>query len=173
MKPGAWAPFVPGKPFKKPLPQLPCGVSGDKGRRLSGPSGTPPSERPFQPQARVWRLGRSEGRGTARGARAALRGREASIKTITEAKKESLHWWKAQIAGAQWVLDRWPKRLPSPQLASEEWGARATVGRTHRCVFPDATMAHSWPLQLVESERIFFSSIFSPSLRFSSRHGII
>lgn len=48
MKPGAWAPFVSGKPFKKPLPQPLCGASGDKGRRRTGPSGTPPFRRPFQ-----------------------------------------------------------------------------------------------------------------------------
>lgn len=47
MKPGAWAPFVSGKPFKKPLPQPGCGASGDKGRRRRGPSGTPPFRRAF------------------------------------------------------------------------------------------------------------------------------
>lgn len=61
MKPGAWAPFVPGKPFKKPLPQPPCGARGDNGRRRSGPSGTPPLERPFQPRGPG-----SEARGAAR-----------------------------------------------------------------------------------------------------------
>ena len=73
MKPGAWAPFVSGKPFKKPLPQPPCGASGDKGRRRRGPSGTPPFRSAFPV------LGRQEapcssGSRAARGARAALRG---------------------------------------------------------------------------------------------------
>lgn len=52
MKPGAWAPFVPGELFKKLPPQFPCGASGDNGRSRSGQSGPPPSERPFQPRGR-------------------------------------------------------------------------------------------------------------------------
>lgn len=61
MKPGAWAPFVPAKPFKKPLPQPPYGAIRDNGRRRRGRCGTPPLERPFQPPG-----GRLEAPGEAR-----------------------------------------------------------------------------------------------------------
>ena len=113
----------------------------------------------------------------ARGAHCSY-GREANIKTTTKILKKTPKTRPLQKGAHHsglWVLGRWPKRFPCPPPGTKGMGQARNCGTVrHRCVFLNATVAHSWPLQLLGSERIFSSILRpSPSLRVSSGHGII
>lgn len=137
MKPGSWAPFVPGAPFKKTLPRPLAGRAGTMGGGAVG-----------QAERTLWRGFSSRGaqQGPGRGTRGmrCTRGQEAYVETTKIIKKVSPLQQGANRSGP-WVLGRWPKQLLSPP-----------PGGTPRRIFLNATVAHSWPLQLLGNERIFF-----------------
>lgn len=79
MKPSAWAPFVPGKPLKAPFSAPVRGGQGQWPAAQWAGRNTPFREAFPAAGPRVEHRG--EGGGAARGARPALRGQEANIKT--------------------------------------------------------------------------------------------
>lgn len=104
------------------------------------------------------RLGAQRGRGSARGRALPLGGHEATTKTTARVGKKLCRGGKAW---ALWVLSRWPERFPGRPPGTGEL-RRARRRGTHRCVSLNATVAHSWPLQLLGNERIFFSAVLPP-----------
>lgn len=110
MKPGARAPFVPGKPFKKPLPQSPCGPVATKAGGAEGRA-----ERPFS-RGLSSRLAGLEpphaARAAAPHARRALP-RGARGPTLKRQRRKLLS--DAGRRKCLWVLGSWPNRLPSPR----------------------------------------------------------
>lgn len=92
-----------------------------------------------------------------RGACTGLRGRRPTLKRKLKKKKI----WPLQKSANRsglclCVLGRWPKRLPSPPPGTRGMGRARNGGtRRQRRLFLNATVAHSWPLQLLEMRGSF------------------
>lgn len=170
--------MFPGCLLKRALHSLRAGLSGTKAGCAVGRAERPLLERPFQPRGPGLEA-RGEARAKARRAgRTLLLGdRRPTLKQrrLKKKKKRSRPLQKGANRSDLWVLGTRPKRFPCPRPGTKGMRRARNCGTLrHRCVFLNATVAHSWPLHLLGSEKIFSSILHpSPSLRVSSGHGII